>query len=105
MSRNYLIDGAKEFKNNSTFKKIILLNSKRKLFNEVKQITDLVEQKRVIAILDCFGVEAFKEKKVVLIEETSEEISYWHIDGFISSEELFKILNLEQIISVYDSGI
>jgi hypothetical protein len=75
------------------------------LYSEVKQITDLVEQKRVTAILDCFGTEAFKEKKVVLIEETGEEINYWHIDGFINKDELFKVFTLELIIAIYDSGL
>jgi hypothetical protein len=105
MSRNCLIEGNQQISKNSNFKKIILINRKKRLLDKIKQITDSVEQKRVMAILDCFGTEAFKEKKVVLIEETGEEINYWHIDGFINKDELFKVFTLEQITFIYDSGI
>lgn len=105
MSKNCFIIGSEQESKNRLVNKIILITREKRLLKRIEQITDLVEQKRVTAILDCFGTEAFKEKKVVLIEETGEEISYWHIDGFINKNELFKVFTLEEIVLIYDSGI
>lgn len=99
MSNNIIID------QNKKGSKISWREITMSLNDEIKEITNEVEQKRVLAILDCFGLEAYKEKKSVYIEETGEEVSFWTIEGFNTKEDLFAVFPLQMIISIYDSGL
>lgn len=78
---------------------------KLKIENEIKEITDEEEQERVLAILDCFGVEAILEKKEIFLENSGETISYWGIEGINNLEDLFSVFTLGVVISLYDSGL
>jgi hypothetical protein len=72
------------------------------MFNvDEPKLTEL-ERNRVMAILSCYGVEAYKNNKVVTIEETGEIIKPWHITGVINVESLKCMFSLEMIISLYD---
>lgn len=61
------------------------------------------EQDRVLAILDCYGVDAHISKKEITIEETGEIIKAWHTKGILNVEDLKKTFPLEIIVSLYDS--
>lgn len=76
-----------------------------KIENEIEEITDEEEQRRVLAILDCFGVEAILEKKEVFLENSGETISFWGIEGINDLDALFTVFTLGVIVSLYDSGL
>lgn len=80
------------------------IGNNQELIEEVKEVfSTKKEQDRVLAILDCYGVEAHIQKKEILIEETGEIIKAWHTTGVLNVEDLKKIFPLEIIVSLYDS--
>lgn len=73
-------------------------------FEKQSKNMSLSEKNRVLAILNCYGVEAYKNNTSIVIEETGEKIIPWHLDGVISKSDLQAIFVLEIIIELYESN-